>query len=231
MPATVKISDVCFVVGSESDLSDEDSGSQTETYSESSGSGNRLSQEDLSSDEDSDTPDAEHPDKDFASADQKKAKGFVNGELPQQNLASLQDLSNKMFQVSCGKKIRLFASNMIVTNRRLIACVMFMIYYRSRLPCVAKSLSLPRFFKILLLREARRPAQRKWSATTQETVFRSKLSRTGPRKRKMLQSWVSCHLPPACVRYQPLMQARRHCSDEFKRVFKATRWSKQGISG
>lgn len=85
------------VVGSDSDLS-EDSDSESETFSESSGSGTRLSQEDLSSnEEDSDTPEAEHPTKDFPPSEMKKAQPA--GELPQQSVASLQDLSNKMFQV------------------------------------------------------------------------------------------------------------------------------------
>nr|CAB3266394.1 protein SMG5-like [Phallusia mammillata] len=79
----------------------EDSDSDSDTFSESSGSGTRLSQEDLSSHdgEESDTPDAEHPDKKFQPPETKKSSS-QSGELPQQNVASLQDLSNKMFQPS-----------------------------------------------------------------------------------------------------------------------------------
>ncbi|XP_076800488.1 nonsense-mediated mRNA decay factor SMG5-like isoform X2 [Clavelina lepadiformis] len=95
----------------DSDLSETDSETDLGCLSDSSGSGNRLSQEDLSSQEE----DVDLNDGDFASPKNPSPAESGSTKLPENpppNLAvaSLQDLSNKMFQPLQRRKITLAPS-------------------------------------------------------------------------------------------------------------------------
>ena len=82
------------VLASDSEMSGSDEDEESDTLSESSGSENRLSQEELSS-QDDDSP----PENNLFSSNPEKSGKPITESPPSIAVASLQDLSNKMFQV------------------------------------------------------------------------------------------------------------------------------------
>ena len=81
-------------LGSDSEPSGTEEEDDSDTLSESSGSENRLSQEELSSQEEEESVENEF------FTPQKSKSPVPNQSPPSIAVASLQDLSNKMFQVS-----------------------------------------------------------------------------------------------------------------------------------